>query len=90
MGGRGSTRLAVKYPELFCSLFNQAGNVPRTAEMGTLLGDEPGWDENQTETFLQGYLLRGDMCHRKPPVIALSLGLLGVNIPRGQVFGAGP
>ncbi len=31
MGGRGSTRLAMKYPELFCSLFNQAGNVPRTA-----------------------------------------------------------
>jgi S-formylglutathione hydrolase FrmB len=32
MGGRGSTRLAVKYPELFCSLFCQAGNVPATAE----------------------------------------------------------
>ena len=28
MGGRGSTRLAVKYPEMFCSLFCQAGNVP--------------------------------------------------------------
>jgi len=28
MGGRGATRLAVKYPELFCSLFCQAGNVP--------------------------------------------------------------
>lgn len=32
MGGRGATRLAMKYPELFCSLFCQAGNVPRTAE----------------------------------------------------------
>ena len=32
MGGRGSTRLAMKYPEMFCSLFNQAGNVPRTAD----------------------------------------------------------
>ena len=29
MGGRGATRLAVKYPESFCSLFCQAGNVPR-------------------------------------------------------------
>ncbi|MEM0927241.1 MAG: alpha/beta hydrolase-fold protein, partial [Planctomycetota bacterium] len=29
MGGRGATRLAVKYPEMFCSLFCQAGNVPR-------------------------------------------------------------
>lgn len=28
MGGRGSTRLAIKYPEMFCSLFCQAGNVP--------------------------------------------------------------
>ena len=32
MGGRGSTRLAMKYPEMFCSLFNQAGNVPRTTD----------------------------------------------------------
>ncbi|MGV3754393.1 MAG: alpha/beta hydrolase [Verrucomicrobiota bacterium] len=32
MGGRGSTRLALKYPDLFCSLFCQAGNVPRTAD----------------------------------------------------------
>lgn len=30
MGGRGATRLAMKYPELFCSLFNQAGNVMHT------------------------------------------------------------
>lgn len=33
MGGRGATRLAVKYPELFCSLHNQAGNVPHTADL---------------------------------------------------------
>lgn len=33
MGGRGSTRLAMKYPELFCSLFCQAGNVPRLLEI---------------------------------------------------------
>ena len=32
MGGRGSTRLAVKYPRMFCSLFCQAGNVPHTAD----------------------------------------------------------
>ena len=32
MGGRGATRLAMKFPEMFISLFNQAGNVPRTAE----------------------------------------------------------
>jgi S-formylglutathione hydrolase FrmB len=56
MGGRGSTRLAIKHPHLFCSLFNQAGNVPRTAEMGTMLGDAPGWDASRTATFLNGYL----------------------------------
>ncbi|MGI9471115.1 MAG: alpha/beta hydrolase [Rubripirellula sp.] len=33
MGGRGSTRLAVKYPDLFCSLFCQAGNVPHLLEI---------------------------------------------------------
>ncbi len=32
MGGRGSTRLAMKYPEMFCSLFCQAGNVPHLIE----------------------------------------------------------
>jgi enterochelin esterase-like enzyme len=33
MGGRGSTRLALKYPDLFCSLFNQAGNVYHVSEL---------------------------------------------------------
>ena len=33
MGGRGATRLAMKYPELFCSLHNQAGNVIRIADL---------------------------------------------------------
>jgi enterochelin esterase-like enzyme len=33
MGGRGATRLAMKYPELFCSLHNQAGNVFHTADL---------------------------------------------------------
>lgn len=47
MGGRGSTRLALKYPELFCSLFCQAGNVPRTAEKY----DAENWRE-----YLSGYL----------------------------------
>ncbi len=32
MGGRGSVRLALKYPDMFCSLFNQAGNVFHTAD----------------------------------------------------------
>jgi S-formylglutathione hydrolase FrmB len=33
MGGRGSTRLAMKYPEMFCSLFCQAGNVPHLLDI---------------------------------------------------------
>jgi enterochelin esterase-like enzyme len=32
MGGRGSTRLAMKYPDMFCSLFNQSGNVAHVAD----------------------------------------------------------
>jgi len=47
MGGRGSTRLAMKYPGLFCSLFCQAGNVPRTAEKH----DPENWRD-----YLSGYL----------------------------------
>lgn len=47
MGGRGSTRLAVKYPELFCSLFCQAGNVPRTSE---------NYDPNHPEEYPNNYL----------------------------------
>jgi endo-1,4-beta-xylanase len=33
MGGRGSTRLALKYPDMFCSLFNQAGNVYHVSDL---------------------------------------------------------
>ncbi len=47
MGGRGSTRLAVKYPELFCSLFCQAGNVPATLE---------GYDPSKPTEYPNSYL----------------------------------
>ena len=33
MGGRGSTYLAMKYPELFGSLFNQSGNVYHVSDV---------------------------------------------------------
>ncbi|MFA6543081.1 MAG: alpha/beta hydrolase-fold protein [Limisphaerales bacterium] len=33
MGGRGSTHLAMRHPQHFCSLFNQSGNVYHTSEM---------------------------------------------------------
>jgi endo-1,4-beta-xylanase len=45
MGGRGSTHLAMKYPQLFGSLFNQAGNVYRVSDASQLpnpyLGSDP-------------------------------------------------
>ncbi|MCA9056390.1 MAG: hypothetical protein KDA75_21325 [Planctomycetaceae bacterium] len=47
MGGRGSMRLAVKYPELFCSVFCQAGNVPRTSE---------NYDPTTPDIFPNNYL----------------------------------
>ncbi len=47
MGGRGSTRLAMTYPELFCSLNCQAGNVPRTSQM---------FDPEETDSHPNNYL----------------------------------
>lgn len=45
MGGRGSTNLAMKYPQLFGSLFNQSGNVYHVSDPANLpnayLGDNP-------------------------------------------------
>jgi enterochelin esterase-like enzyme len=45
MGGRGATHLAMKYPELFGSLFNQSGNVYHVSAPELLpnayLGDDP-------------------------------------------------
>lgn len=47
MGGRGATRLAMKYPNMFCSLFNLAGNVPRTLA---------GYDPGSPDTYPNNYL----------------------------------
>jgi S-formylglutathione hydrolase FrmB len=47
MGGRGATRLAMKYPKSFCSLFCQAGNVPATAE---------GYDPSTPTAYPNSYL----------------------------------
>jgi enterochelin esterase-like enzyme len=47
MGGRGATRLAMKYPSMFCSLFNLAGNVPRTLA---------GYDPASPDTYPNNYL----------------------------------
>ncbi|HSH93150.1 MAG TPA: alpha/beta hydrolase-fold protein, partial [Roseimicrobium sp.] len=45
MGGRGSTHLAMKYPELFGSLFNQSGNVYHVSDPAQLpnayMGSDP-------------------------------------------------
>ncbi len=46
MGGRGSTHLAMRYPQLFGSLFNQSGNVYPVSASSQLpnayLGGDPG------------------------------------------------
>jgi endo-1,4-beta-xylanase len=45
MGGRGSTNLAMKYPEIFGSMFNQSGNVYHVSAASQLpnpyLGSDP-------------------------------------------------
>jgi S-formylglutathione hydrolase FrmB len=69
MGGRGATRLALKFPELFCSLFNQAGNVIHLVELydptaperfpNNLLGaDKARYAENDPFELLQKNLDR--------------------------------
>ena len=47
MGGRGATRLAIKYPELFCSLHNQAGNVMHLLDL---------YDPTKSTTYPNDYL----------------------------------
>jgi enterochelin esterase-like enzyme len=47
MGGRGSTRLAMKYPDMFCSLFDQSGNVMHVADL---------YDPAHPNTFPNFYL----------------------------------
>jgi enterochelin esterase-like enzyme len=61
MGGRGSTRLAMKYPEMFTSLFNQAGNVMHLAEgpLNEYLGsDRARYVENDAYRLLTRNLAR--------------------------------
>ncbi len=45
MGGRGSTHLAMRHPEMFGSLFNQSGNVFHVSDVSrapnTYLGGDP-------------------------------------------------
>lgn len=55
MGGRGSTNLAMKYPELFGSLFNQSGNVYRVSDPSRLPNEYLGSDParlKDNDTFL--------------------------------------
>lgn len=47
MGGRGATRLAMKYPDMFASLFNQAGNVMAIADM---------YDASKPDAYPNNYL----------------------------------
>ena len=47
MGGRGAIRLAMKFPRLFCSVFNLAGNVPRTLD---------GYDPASPSIYPNNYL----------------------------------
>lgn len=49
MGGRGSTHLAMKYPEMFSSLFNQSGNVYRVSDASQLPNDYLGGDRLRLE-----------------------------------------
>jgi endo-1,4-beta-xylanase len=61
MGGRGSTRLAMKYPDMFCSLFNQSGNVVHVADSypnGYLGPDKSRYIDNDAYLLLKKNLDR--------------------------------
>ncbi len=47
MGGRGSTHLAMRYPQMFCSLFNQSGNVYRVSDASKRPNPYLGDDEQR-------------------------------------------
>ncbi len=49
MGGRGSTHLAMKFPQLFCSLFNQSGNVYHVSDASKLPNEYLGNDATRLE-----------------------------------------
>lgn len=49
MGGRGSTHLAMRHPQLFCSLFNQAGNVYHASELAKTVAPDQ-WPVNYLGT----------------------------------------
>lgn len=49
MGGRGSTHLVMKYPQMFCSLFNQSGNVYHVSDPARLPNDYLGSDPVRLE-----------------------------------------
>ncbi|MFM8469875.1 MAG: alpha/beta hydrolase [Limisphaerales bacterium] len=58
MGGRGSTHLAMRHPQLFCSLFNQAGNVYHAAELAKTVSPSE-WPVNYLGTDV-AHLLAND------------------------------
>jgi endo-1,4-beta-xylanase len=67
MGGRGATSLALKYPGLFCSLFNIAGNVYHVSEM---------WEKSKPDKY--PYNLLGpdkDNAIRNDPFLLLEKNL---------------
>ena len=47
MGGKGSISLMVKYPEMFCSLFDQAGNIFHVSEL---------WNPNEPDVYPYNHL----------------------------------
>ena len=58
MGGRGSTHLAMRHPQLFCSLFNQSGNVYHAFELAKTVSPNE-WPVNYLGTD-SAHLLAND------------------------------
>lgn len=74
MGGRGSTHLAMKHPQLFCSLFNQAGNVYHASELAKTVSPNE-WPVNYLGTDPAHLLANDPFANLMKNLAAIKAGL---------------
>ncbi len=79
MGGRGSTHLAMKFPQMFCSLFNQSGNVYHVSDASRLPNDylgenverlqsnDPYWNLKKNVAYIRDHLRIQVACGTEDP-----------------------
>lgn len=74
MGGRGSTHLAMRHPQLLCSLFNQAGNVYHASELAKTVSPKE-WPVNYLGTDPAQLLANNPFANLAKNLAAIKAGL---------------